>query len=123
MKSFTRFAVSLLLLFAFLSNTLPCGPGYVTPSFDTRSAPEDPYLDYGAGRLGIVKPTFHRSVLYASYRYIAGNGLNSPEQQAMIEVWKAEIDNKNIPDNSVGEAVKVWIDRRKEVVGKGRKNA
>ena len=121
MKSFTRFAVSLLLMFAFLSNTLPCGPGYVTPLFDTRSAPEDPYLDYAAGRLGIVKPTFHRSVLYAAYRYIAGNGLSSAEQQAMIEVWKAEIDNKDIHDNSIDEAVKAWIERRKEVVGKEEK--
>src|SRR5260221_8470660 len=100
MKCFSRFVVSLLLLFVFLANTLPCGPGYVTPLFDTTSAPEDPYTDYAAGRLGIIKPTFHRSVLFAAYRYIAGSGLNALEQKAIIEVWQAEIDNKDHHDDS-----------------------
>ena len=118
MKSFIRFAVSLLLLLAFLSNALPCGPGYVTPLFDTTSAPEHPYTDYAAGRLGIVKPTFHRSVLYAAYRYIAGSGMSAAEQQAIISVWHAEIDNKDQHDDSVDEAVKAWVEHRKEVVGK-----
>src|SRR5437762_3584340 len=106
MRSIVRFAVSFLLLLTFLLNTLPCGPGYVTPLFDTTSAPEDPYTDYAAGRLGIVKPTFHRSVLLAAYRYITGGGLNALEQKAMIEVWQAEIDNKGQPDDSIDEAVK-----------------
>ncbi len=118
MKSFSRFSVSLLLLLAFLSNTMPCGPGYVTPLFDTTSAPEDPYTDYAAGRLGIIKPTFHRSALFAAYRYIAGNGLSGAEQKAMIEVWQAEINNKNQADDTIDEAVKAWVDKRKEVVGK-----
>ncbi len=118
MKSIVRFAVSFLLLLAFLLNTLPCGPGYVTPLFDTTSAPEDPYTDYAAGRLGIIKPTFHRSVLLAAYRYIAGGGLNALEQKAIIEVWQAEIDNKDHPDNSIDEAVKAWVEKRKDVVGK-----
>ncbi|MEQ1922245.1 MAG: hypothetical protein ABL952_07025 [Pyrinomonadaceae bacterium] len=121
MKPITRFVVSFALLFIFLSNTIPCGPGYITPMFDTSSAPEAPYTDYASGRLGIVKPSFHRSVLIAAYKYIAGNGLNAAEQQAMIEVWKAEIDNKDFADDTVDEAVKAWVARRKEVVGKEEK--
>ncbi len=121
MKSLVHSVVSLMLLFAFLANALPCGPGYVTPLFDTTSAPEAPYSDYAAGRLGIVKPTFHRSVLFAAYRYIAGTGLSNLEQQAMIEVWKAEIDNKSTRNDSVDEAVKAWVDKRKDVVGKEEK--
>ena len=121
MNSIVRFIVSLILMFAFLSQALPCGPGYITPLFDTTSAPEAPYTDYAAGRLGIVKPTFHRSVLYAAYRYIGGNGLSNSEQQAMIDVWKAEIDNKAIHNDSVDEAVKAWVDKRKDAVGKEEK--
>jgi len=121
MSVFIRLATSLFLILAFLSNALPCGPGYTTPLFDTTSAPENPYTDYAAGRLGIIKPTFRRSVLYAAFRHIAGNGLNAAEQQAMIEVWKAEIDNKDFRDDSVDEAVKAWVDKRKEVVGKDEK--
>ncbi len=118
MKSIVRFGVSFLLLLAFLLNTLPCGPGYVTPLFDTTSAPEDPYTDYAAGRLGIIKPTFHRSVLFAAYRYIAGNGLSGAEQKAMTEVWQAEIDNRSQPNDTLDAAVKAWVDKRKDVVGK-----
>jgi hypothetical protein len=118
MKALSRFAVSLFLIVTLLSNVLPCGPGYITPLFDTTSAPESPYSDYAAGRLGIIKPKFRRTILYAAYRYIAGNGLSTPEQQAMIEVWKAEINNKSFTDNGVDEAVRTWVEKRKDVVGK-----
>ena len=99
MKALSRWLVSFLLISAFLSSALPCGPGYITPLFDTDSAPESPYTDYAAGRLGIIKPTFHRSVLFAAYRYIAGNGLSASEREAILDVWRAEMDNKDFADN------------------------
>src|SRR4051812_17145525 len=108
MKALCRWLLSSLLLTAFLSNAIPCGPSYITPLFDTSSAPEVPYSDFAAGRLGIIKPEYHRSVLFAAYRYIAGNGLNGSEQQALIEVWNADFDNKDFADNSIDEAVKAW---------------
>ena len=121
MKAIARLVVSLVLLFAFLSNTLPCGPGYITPLFDTTSAPENPYAEYAAGRLGIIKPTFRRSVLYAAYRYVNGGGLNAAEQQALVDVWKADIDNKDFADNSIDDAVRAWIQKRRDIVGKEEK--
>ncbi len=121
MKAITRLVTSAVLLFVFLSNTLPCGPGYITPLFDTTSAPENPYSEFAAGKLGIVKPTFRRAVLYAAYRYINGGGLSAAEQQAMVEVWQADLDNKDFVDNSIDDAVKAWIERRKDVVGKEEK--
>ena len=117
MRSLSRFCISLTLIAAFLSSALPCGPGYITPLFDTHSAPDNPYMDYAAGRLGIIKPTFHRSVLFGAYRYIAGSGLSANEQKAIVQVWNAEINNKDFLDNSVETAVKAWVAKRKEVVG------
>src|SRR5436305_3166770 len=99
MRAFTRWLVSLLIILAFLSNALPCGPSYVTPLFDVSSGPENPYADFAAGRLGIIKSSFHRSVLFAAYRYIAGSGLNAAEQKAVVDVWKAEFDNEDFTDN------------------------
>ncbi|MEQ1603829.1 MAG: hypothetical protein ABL999_03090 [Pyrinomonadaceae bacterium] len=116
-----RLLISLFLVAAFLSSAMPCGPGYISPLFDTSSAPEVPYSDYAAGRLGIVKSSFHRSVLIAAYRHIAGNGLSTPEQQALVEIWKAEIDNKDFRDDTVDEAVKTWVAKRKDAVGKEEK--
>ena len=121
MKAISRFVVTLVLIAVFLSNALPCGPGYITPLFDTTSAPENPYTDFAAGRLGIIKPTFRRSVLYAAYRYVAGSGMNTAEQQAIVEVWKADIDNKDFRDDSVDQAVKTWVEKRKDIVGKEEK--
>ncbi len=120
MKPLSRFFVCLVLISALLSNALPCGPGYISPLFDTTSAPEAPYTDFAAGRLGIVKPKFHRSVLLAAYRWIAGGGLTPPEQQAIVEVWRAEIDNHDQPDDTIDEAVKAWVARRAEVVGEDK---
>ena len=117
----SRFIISILLVTVFLSTAMPCGPGYTMPLFDTTSAPETPYSDFAAGRLGIVKSTFHRSILIAAYRYIAGNGLSTPEQQAMVEIWRSEIDHKDLRDDSVDEAVKSWVKKRQNAVGKEEK--
>ena len=121
MRTCSRFVVALTLVLAFLSTALPCGPGYISPLFDTSAAPENPYRDFAAGRLGIVKPTFRRSVLFAVYRYIAGNGLNAAEQQAMVDVWHAELDNKDFTDTNIDQAVKAWIAKRSDVIGKEEK--
>lgn len=114
MRSISRVVAALVLVASLLSYALPCGPGYISPLFDTSSAPENPYTDYAAGRLGIVKPKFRRSVLYAAYRHIAGNGMSASEQRSIIEVWKAEIDNRDFPDDTIDAAVKMWVDQRKK---------
>lgn len=121
MKSASRFFVSLVLTFAFLTNALPCGPSYVSPMFAVRSAPEHPYKDYAAGRIGIVKPTFHRSVLFAAYRWINGSGFSADEQKAIVEVWNAELNIRDFTDTDVTEAVKAWVEKRKDVVEKEEK--
>ena len=47
--------------------------------------------------------------------------MNTPEQQAIVGIWKAEIDNKDFPDDTVDEAVKLWVDQRKKVEMKEEK--
>lgn len=121
MGPIVRVALSAFLAASLAVNALPCGPGYISPLFDTTSAPETPYSDFAAGRLGIVKSTYRRAVLYAAFRYIAGNGLNSLEQKGLIDVWKADIEKKDFDDSSVEEAVRGWIERRKDVVGQEEK--
>jgi hypothetical protein len=118
MNQLTRFAVSLLLVFAFIANALPCGPAYLTPIFEYKHAPENPFANFAAGRLGIVKPSYNRSVLFAAYRYLNGGGFSAGEQKALVEVWEAEFANKTYEDDDISESVKAWIAKRKEVVGK-----
>lgn len=121
MKTIVRSIASLLLILAFVFNALPCGPGYVSPVFEYDRAPENPYENFAAGKLGILKPTLNRSVLYAAYRYLNGGGFNAAEQKALVEVWQADFDNKDYRNDDIGEAVKTWVAKRKEIVGEEEK--
>jgi hypothetical protein len=121
MKNFVRLLVSAFLIFAFLSSAMPCGPGFITPIFEYKHAPENPYQNFAAGRIGILKPTYRRVVLYAAYRYLNNGSFSPDEQQGLVDVWNAEFNNKSYQDDDVGEAVKAWVEKRKAVVGKEEK--
>ena len=121
MKNFFRLSASILLVCSFFINALPCGPSYVSPVFDYKRAPENPFENFAAGKLGIVKTTYNRSVLLAAYRYINGGGFTPEEQKALIEVWQADFSNKSFDQGDTGEAVKKWVEKRKSVVGKEEK--
>ncbi len=121
MKSFFRFATTIVLLLAFLSQALPCGPGYTTPMFNNEKAPENPYSNFASGQLGIIKPGFRRSVLFAAYRYLNGGSFSANDQAALVELWKNEIDHSYKPQDDISEAVKGWVEKRKEVVSKEEK--
>src|SRR2546430_5921239 len=105
MKTFSQFIVLFLLVIALLTTALPCGPAYTTPLFDVTKKPENPFENFAAGRLGIVKPTFARSVLYVAYRYINGGTLTPDDQKAMVDVWKADFDNKDFHKEDLSGAV------------------
>lgn len=113
-------AVALLILITLLVQTaapvFACGPGYITPVFDQTSAPENPFANFAAGRIGIVKSSYRRVVLFAAYRYLNGGGFSADEQKSLVDVWNAEFNNRSFDDDDVSEAVKAWVAKRKEVV-------
>ena len=55
--------------------------------FESHVHPDIPFDKFAAGRLGIIKPTWRRPYLYASYRYLAGPGFDASEQKAMVSLW------------------------------------
>lgn len=118
MKQLTRFTVSILLIFVLIANALPCGPAYLTPIFEYDHAPEHPFANFAAGRIGILKPSYNRSVLYAAYRYLNGGGFSADEQTQLVDVWEAEFANKDFRKDDISEWVKAWVAKRKDVVGK-----
>lgn len=121
MKNSMRFLASALLICSFFYNALPCGPAYIAPVFDYKHAPENPFENFAAGKVGIVKPTYHRSVLIAAYRYLNGGSFSADEQKGLVDVWKAEFSNESYQSEDVNEAVKKWVEKRKSVVGKEEK--
>lgn len=121
MKSLTRLFSLFVFAALFILNVIPCGPSYITPVFDIRKSPEIPFENFAAGQIGVVRPTFSRAVLFAAYRYLNGGGFTSEEQKALVEVWRADFNNRDFRDDSVDEAVKEWIETRKSVVDKDEK--
>src|SRR5437660_3377357 len=47
----------------------------------------DSFDQFAAGRLGVIKPTWHLDYLYVAYRYMAGPGFDADEQKALIAYW------------------------------------
>lgn len=121
MNNIFRFPAAIALIFCFVFSALPCGPSYVTPVFDYKRSPELPLEAFAAGRIGIIKPTYNRSVLLAAYRYVNGGGFTPEEQKGLTEVWRAEFDNKAYETSDTAEAVKLWLKKRAEVAGKEEK--
>ena len=121
MKNSTRIAASVILVFAIVSNAVPCGPSYITPVFEHSYAPENPYENFAAGRLGIIKPGFRRSVLFAAYRYINGGAFTPDEQKALVAVWNADFNNRDYKKGDFTDAVNAWVEKRKTVIGKDEK--
>ena len=121
MNRIIRLAACLGLILSFFISVIPCGPGYVTPLFDVRKTPEFPYRDFAAGNLGIVKPTFTRSVLFVAFRHLNNFGFTPSEQEALMSQWRAEFRNIGPEDADSFEAIKTWIEARKAVVDKDEK--
>ncbi len=125
MKFNLKFTVSTILFFVFLFNSLPvalaCGPSYISPVFDYQYAPENPFQNFASGKLGIIKPTHRRVVLFAAYRYLNGGGFSADEQKGLVDVWNAEFNNKEFSDDDVKDAVIEWVKRRKAVFPKEEK--
>lgn len=117
MKNKIKIPVLIGLLFTLFISAIPCGPSYLTPVFTVNRSPEFPYTDYAAGKLGIIRPRFHRSVLFTAYRWLNNNGLTGEEQKAMTEVWKAEFRNTEFRNEDVTDAVEQWKKARIDVVG------
>lgn len=122
MQCSIRCIVSFVLIFAFFFNNLltanACGPSYLTPVFEYSYAPENPYENFARGKIGILKPTFHRSVLFAAYRYFNGGSFSAEEQKNLVEVWNAEFNKEDYQTDDAGAAVKSWVEKRKDVTGK-----
>ncbi|HEX9963017.1 MAG TPA: hypothetical protein VGB00_18940 [Pyrinomonadaceae bacterium] len=115
-KSAVALLVLITLFVQSVSPVFACGPSYITPVFDYKHAPEEPFENFAAGKIGIVKPEYYRVVLFAAYRYLNGGAFSPDEQKGLVDVWKAEFENKSFDDTDVSEAVKMWVERRKEIV-------
>ena len=119
MKSLIRKTIVLVLLGACASLIPPaqaCGPESIDPIFVFKSSPDLPFTEYARGNLGVVRPSFGRKTLVIAYRYLNGGWFSDEEQAALVEALKG-----TAPEGDWTPAVKTWIDKRQEIVGKEEK--
>lgn len=115
-----KFAIAVSLTCCVFFNSLltanACGPSYLAPIFEFSNAPQRPWTDFASGKLGIIKPTHRKIVLFAAYRYLKGGGFSQDEQKDLISVWEADFNNKDFGDTDVTDAVKAWIKVRQSAI-------
>ena len=113
----TRRLIALFLMVILLNGmtALACGPFTLEAIFVHTVHPNYPLAQFAAGRVGVVQPTYARSYLYASYRYLSGSNFSSSEQKALVDLWKQRLDFSS--DEHPAEWSTVWLEARKKIHG------
>jgi len=93
-----------------------CGPESLEPIFVFRDAPDLPFSEFTAGKVGIVQPTFGKKTLAIAYRYLTGGSFSPDEQKDLVTA----LDGAP-PEEDDDKAIKAWIAARQEVVGKNER--
>src|SRR6185312_8609307 len=119
MKTVRRALVFWLVTLMWLQ-TVPvaraCGPESLEPIFVFRDAPDLPFSEFTAGKVGIVQPTFGKKTLAIAYRYLTGGSFSPDEQKDLVTA----LDGAP-PEEDDDKAIKAWIAARQEVVGKNER--
>ncbi|HMS43075.1 MAG TPA: BON domain-containing protein, partial [Pyrinomonadaceae bacterium] len=116
MRKFALFLSSLVLTTLLINVVRPCSDFYIAPVFQYKYAPENPFGNFANGKIGIIKPTYRRVVLYAAYRYLNNQGFSADEQKALVQVWNAEFRNEEPHESNTREIAKKWFEKRKEII-------
>lgn len=99
-----------------------CGPFITVPVFTFTQRPEN-FADFAQGHIGIIQPTWRRSVLTVAYRALNGLPLAATEQQAAIRDWQAEFERTDANDPARQAAIKTWLISRKQALADGAQEA
>jgi len=102
-------------LMLLTSSAHACGPYFAAPVFTFSKRPEN-FADFSQGRIGIIQPTWYRSVLTIAYRAINGLPLTAAEQQAAVRNWQAEFEQNDANDKARVEAIDGWLAARRQVL-------
>ena len=120
MMRYLHHSLAVALTALMLLNSLPSarayGPMPGNPIYVSEQSPDLPFEDFTNGKIGIVRPSFGRKTLFIAYRYLNGGSFTTDEQKDLVKAL-----NGTPPDENGSEAVKAWIDARKEFVNEEQK--
>lgn len=112
-----RSLVIFFVLYFTLSPTVAvaCGPFTLEAVFVFTVHPGYPLERFARGQLGVVQPSFARSYLYVTYRYLNGGSFSPREQRMLTELWKDRLAyGWTLKED---EWVNAWLTARKRVPG------
>src|SRR5712691_6669424 len=113
-------ALLALALIASTSLLLPqrshaCGPFFSDAMFVYTKHPDFPLERFAKGQLGVLRPTYARSYLFAAYRNLTNAALSDAEAAALKSLWEERINNAR--DSNDDAWIKKWLDARSKVPG------
>lgn len=113
----TRRLIAIFLAIILLNGTtaLACGPFTLEAVFVYTVHPAYPLERFASGRIGVVQPSYARSYLYTSYRYLSGLSFTPDEQKALVSLWRERLNLRS--DDGDTDWSKVWLDARLKVSG------
>lgn len=93
-----------------------CGPFFPRAVIVYKVHPEFPLERFARGEIGVIQPTYARSYLAVSYRYLQGQGLTSEQQSAAVELWRQRMYmDRDSGSSSLERAIADWQGQRKKV--------
>jgi hypothetical protein len=95
--------------------TQACGPFFSDAFFVFTKHPDFPLERFARGQLGVLRPSYARSYLFAAYRNLTNAPLSDAEQAALKSLWEDRLNNAW--DSNDEAWIKKWLDARNKVPG------
>jgi hypothetical protein len=114
-RTITTFVIATSLLLAMPRPTRSCGPFFTDAIFVYTKHPDFPLERFAQGQLGVIKPSYARSYLFAAYRNLIGEALSAKENSALQSLWADRLNYGGEIDDTAW--IKTWTEARKQVSG------
>jgi hypothetical protein len=95
--------------------TQACGPFFTDAIFVYTKHPDFPLERFAQGQLGVLRPSYARSYLFAAYRNLTNAGFSAAEQSALKSLWEDRLNNTWESNDDAW--IKKWLDARGKVPG------
>ncbi|MGR8998133.1 MAG: hypothetical protein ACU88J_03685 [Gammaproteobacteria bacterium] len=116
-KVFKVLFVAFLICFLSAGGTraIACGPSFPVPIFTFSIRPEN-FADFAEGKIGIIQPDWHRSMLLVAYRELNDLPFSDNEQKDLVSNWQAEYEMIDANEASKNAAIENWLAERNKVL-------
>jgi hypothetical protein len=114
-RTITASVIVTSLLLAMPRPTTGCGPFFTDAIFVYTKHPDFPLERFAQGQLGVIRPTYARSYLFAAYRNLVGEALSAKENSNLQSLWSDRLSNGGEIDDAAW--IKTWTEARKQVLG------